>query len=120
MSSLIKIAGAHTGEGADYFGHHTFGMMDGLGWFGMGVGWFLMILFWALVILGIVALIQWIVKENKNRTGKTDEKTKKVYVCPECGYEYEDKQWAIKCQKWCEENKSCNLDIIKHGSPPSL
>lgn len=43
---------------------------------------------------------------------------KKIYVCTECGYEYEEKEWAIKCQNWCRENKSCNLEIIKHGRSP--
>ena len=43
---------------------------------------------------------------------------KKVYVCPECGYEYESFEWAEKCENWCRENKSCNLEIIKHGRSP--
>lgn len=39
----------------------------------------------------------------------------KLYKCPECGLEYEDKQWADKCQAWCSQYKSCNLEIIKHA-----
>ncbi len=42
-------------------------------------------------------------------------KENKVYVCVECGYEYEEEQWAIKCEDWCRETNSCNLEIIKHG-----
>jgi len=41
---------------------------------------------------------------------------KELYQCEECGYEYEDREWAEKCQKWCSEHKSCNLEIIKHGN----
>lgn len=41
------------------------------------------------------------------------------YTCPECGFVYKEKEWAEKCEKWCRENKSCNLEIIAHGSPPA-
>ena len=44
---------------------------------------------------------------------------KETYVCPICRYRYEDKAWAEQCEEWCREHKSCNLDIIAHGSPPS-
>ena len=40
-----------------------------------------------------------------------------LYVCEACGFAYEQKEWAQKCQEWCEEHNSCNLDIIKHGVP---
>ena len=45
--------------------------------------------------------------ENKNET----------HMCPVCGYRYEDKAWAERCEAWCREHKSCNLDIIAHGLP---
>jgi len=44
-----------------------------------------------------------------------EEAKKKEYVCNECGLRYSDKEWAGKCQVWCKEHKSCNLDIIKHA-----
>ncbi len=47
---------------------------------------------------------------TQNKNGKM-----KAYICSECGYEYKEKEWAEKCQKWCSEHKSCNLEIIKHG-----
>ena len=40
---------------------------------------------------------------------------KKHYQCEECGLVYADKEIAEKCQKWCAEHQSCNLDIIKHA-----
>jgi len=39
----------------------------------------------------------------------------KIYQCGECGLSYEDKEISEKCQAWCKEHKSCNLEIIKHS-----
>lgn len=41
--------------------------------------------------------------------------TQNGWQCDECGFLYEDKEWANKCESWCKENKSCNLDIIAHA-----
>ncbi len=49
--------------------------------------------------------------EEKLRAGAG----KKLYQCRECGFKYEDKEWAEKCEAWCKEHKSCNLEIIKHA-----
>ncbi len=87
--------------------HHDF---SGMGWFGMGLGILFWILVFVLVVLFIVAMVKYIFEDKK-------ESKNKVYVCKECGYEYEDKIWAEKCENWCREHKSCNLDIIKHGKP---
>ncbi len=38
-----------------------------------------------------------------------------IYRCSECGLGYTDKEIALKCQAWCKEHKSCNLDIIKYA-----
>lgn len=38
-----------------------------------------------------------------------------IYRCNECGLGYRDKEIAAKCQAWCKEHKSCNLDIIKYA-----
>ena len=40
------------------------------------------------------------------------EEDKKLYQCEECGFHYESKEWAEKCQAWCKEHKSCNIEII--------
>jgi hypothetical protein len=37
------------------------------------------------------------------------------YQCEECSLKYVEKEIAEKCQAWCAEHKSCNLDIIKHS-----
>ena len=39
----------------------------------------------------------------------------KLYQCEECGFKYEEQAWAEKCQAWCAEHKSCNLEIIEHA-----
>lgn len=45
---------------------------------------------------------------------KRVEQNKKVlYQCEECGLFYADPETAEKCQAWCAEHKSCNLEIIK-------
>lgn len=40
---------------------------------------------------------------------------KKLYRCKECGFHYFNKEIAEKCEAWCGENHSCNLDIIKNA-----
>jgi predicted ATP-dependent serine protease len=39
----------------------------------------------------------------------------KLYQCGECGLKYKDKKWADKCEGWCKEHNSCNLEIISHS-----
>lgn len=39
----------------------------------------------------------------------------KLYRCEECGLKYESKEIAKKCQVWCREHKSCNLDLTNHA-----
>jgi len=47
---------------------------------------------------------------------KEIKKNQTIYFeCEECSLLYKEKAWAIKCQKWCSQNKSCNLDIIKRA-----
>lgn len=38
-----------------------------------------------------------------------------LHICPECGFHYRDKAWAEKCEVWCKEHKSCNLEITAHA-----
>ena len=44
-----------------------------------------------------------------------DDRT--LYVCEACGFAYEQKEWAQKCQAWCQEYNSCNLEITQHALP---
>ena len=50
-------------------------------------------------------------------TKNIDENNTLPYRCPVCGYAYDEKEWAEKCESWCTEHHSCNLDIIAHGVP---
>jgi hypothetical protein len=40
-----------------------------------------------------------------------------LYICAACGLAYEQKEWAQKCQQWCEQHQSCNLEITQHAVP---
>lgn len=37
----------------------------------------------------------------------------KCYQCQECGFFYREEAQAQKCEEWCREHKSCNIDITK-------
>jgi len=43
------------------------------------------------------------------------QKDKELYQCEECGFKYAERQLAEKCQAWCREHKSCNLEIIQYA-----
>ena len=38
-----------------------------------------------------------------------------LYQCQECGFHYEDREWAEKCETWCRENHTCNLEITEYA-----
>ena len=38
-----------------------------------------------------------------------------LYQCEECGFHYLGREWAEKCEAWCKERHSCNLEITKHA-----
>ena len=38
------------------------------------------------------------------------------YVCEACGLAYKDKELAEKCQAWCEQHQSYNLEITQHAA----
>ena len=46
---------------------------------------------------------------------KVIEEYKQLCQCEECGMQYEDREWAEKCQAWCKEHRSCNIEITKHA-----
>ena len=43
--------------------------------------------------------------------GKIDE----YYQCDECKMLYTTYKWAEKCEKWCREHGTCNVEIMKHA-----
>ena len=45
------------------------------------------------------------------------KKDKTLFICEECGLAYEQKEWAEKCQQWCRDTQSCNLEIIQYSVP---
>ncbi|MBI5226248.1 hypothetical protein HY994_03335 [Candidatus Micrarchaeota archaeon] len=51
---------------------------------------------------------------------KTETTTEKAtnFTCNECGLTYANKEWAEKCETWCREHHTCNLDIIRHAIAP--
>jgi hypothetical protein len=44
-----------------------------------------------------------------------EKESKKYYKCEECGHIYKTEELANKCEAWCKENKSCNLEIVKES-----
>jgi hypothetical protein len=46
---------------------------------------------------------------------KIEEQNKVLYQCEECSHFYETEELAKKCEEWCKEHKSCNLEIIKYA-----
>ena len=52
---------------------------------------------------------------EQNRTGQQQDK--ELYQCEECGFRYESKEWAEKCEAWCREHHSCNIEITAHAIP---
>lgn len=43
------------------------------------------------------------------------QENKETYQCEECGFHYEEKEQAEKCEAWCKERHSCNLEITAHA-----
>lgn len=43
------------------------------------------------------------------------KKVDELYQCEECKLLYQELGWAEKCENWCKEYKSCNLDITSHA-----
>jgi len=41
------------------------------------------------------------------------QKDATLFQCEACGLKYASREVGEKCEAWCTEHKSCNLDIIK-------
>jgi len=44
---------------------------------------------------------------------------KPYYQCKICKFYYGKKELAEKCQSWCKEHHSCNMEITKHSVNPT-
>lgn len=54
------------------------------------------------------------VKEvTQNTSTKLGASNQTLFQCEECGLKYKDRNIAEKCEAWCREHKSCNLEIIQ-------
>lgn len=47
-----------------------------------------------------------------------EQNNEKLYQCQECAFRYKEEEWAEKCEAWCKEHKSCNLEITSNALPP--
>ena len=43
------------------------------------------------------------------------ENEKKLHQCPVCKLNYPTEELSNKCEAWCTEHHSCNLDIIQYA-----
>lgn len=48
-----------------------------------------------------------------------NDMSEKSYRCPECGLAYRDSELAARCEAWCREHHSCNIEIIRQAVPES-
>jgi len=46
---------------------------------------------------------------------RVKQNDKEVYQCEECGFHYTEKEQAEKCQAWCKEHNSCNIEITSRA-----
>lgn len=46
---------------------------------------------------------------------EVQKKGKKYYECCTCNFVYKDRKHASDCEKFCNKNKSCNIEIAKHA-----
>ena len=46
---------------------------------------------------------------------KSKKENNQLYKCPECHLNYKEKEWMNKCEAWCKEHHSCNLEITAHA-----
>ena len=49
---------------------------------------------------------------------ETTSNGRTVYACEECGFVYEEREWAEKCEAFCAERHACSIEITAHGTPP--
>ena len=40
---------------------------------------------------------------------------KEIYACEECKFTYKERELAEKCEAWCKEHNSCNIEITTNS-----
>jgi len=55
------------------------------------------------------------VKINLNMVKVLKKENGELYQCEECGFKYTERALAEKCEAWCREHKSCNIEITSHA-----
>lgn len=57
-----------------------------------------------------------IAKEVKEKLEKVvDSLAFEIFECVLCGLKYNEEKWMKKCEDWCREHKSCNVEVISHA-----
>lgn len=51
----------------------------------------------------------------RNALNSDADGSQNLYQCKECGLHYKDKDIAEKCEAWCKQHKTCNVEIISHA-----
>ena len=46
---------------------------------------------------------------------KISHKDKTYFMCEACDMYYASKDLAQQCEDWCNEKKSCNMEITRHA-----
>ena len=52
---------------------------------------------------------------NKKMVKQETKNDKTYFMCEECEFFYETKDWAEKCEKHCNEKHACSMEITKHA-----
>ncbi len=52
---------------------------------------------------------------EENTIKEKEINNKNLYQCKECGLHYRDKDTAEKCEVWCKEHKTCNVEITSQA-----
>lgn len=53
-------------------------------------------------------------------TQEVNKDGKFLHRCEECNLLYHDSEKAQKCEEWCKEHHSCNLELIKDAVEAEL
>jgi hypothetical protein len=44
-----------------------------------------------------------------------EKNEKHFFQCEECQFLFKEKEWAEKCEAWCKEHHTCNLEVMPHA-----